>query len=77
MCDSGLKIEAGECPGAEGEGVPEEGDNMVGDIWGLEYPIPPPIASRFWELISIVISGLLRSKCSPLVRKMDNAMKNT
>ena len=43
--ERGLKIEAGECPGAEGEGVPEEGDNMVGDIWGLKVksrsPLPP------------------------------------
>lgn len=34
--ERGLKIEAGESPGAEGEGKPEEGDNRVGDLWGLK-----------------------------------------
>jgi len=34
--ERGLKIEAGESPGAEDEGLPEEGDNRVGDLWGLK-----------------------------------------
>ena len=33
--ERGLKIEVGESPGAEDEGQPEEGDNKVGDLWGL------------------------------------------
>ena len=37
--ERGLKIEAGESPGAEGEWRPEEGDNMVGDLWGLKVKI--------------------------------------
>jgi condensin complex subunit 2 len=38
--ERGLKIEAGECPGAESEGEPEEGDNRVGDLWGLKVYQP-------------------------------------
>jgi len=34
--ERGLKLEVGESPGAEDEGEPEEGDNKVGDIWGLK-----------------------------------------
>ena len=34
--ERGLKIEVGESPGAEDEGQPEEGDNKVGDLWGLK-----------------------------------------
>jgi len=33
--ERGLKLEVGESPGAEDEGKPEEGDNKVGDLWGL------------------------------------------
>ena len=34
--ERGLNIEVGESPGAEDEGQPEEGDNKVGDLWGLK-----------------------------------------
>lgn len=34
--ERGLKLEVGESPGAEDEGEPEEGDNKVGDLWGLK-----------------------------------------
>ena len=37
--ERGLKIEVGESPGAEDEEKPEEGDNMVGDLWGLKVKI--------------------------------------
>ena len=38
--ERGLKIEVGESPGVEDEGKPEEGDNMVGDLWGLKVKTP-------------------------------------
>ena len=43
--ERGLKIEVGESPGAEDEGQPEEGDNKVGDLWGLKVR-PAPFSYR-------------------------------
>ena len=43
--ERGLKIEVGESPGAEDEGQPEEGDNKVGDLWGLKVrPLRLPLS---------------------------------
>ena len=43
--ERGLKIEVGESPGAEDEGQPEEGDNKVGDLWGLKVrPLRPHLS---------------------------------
>ena len=39
--ERGLKIEVGESLDAEGEGEPEQGDNKVGDLWGLKVRICP------------------------------------
>jgi condensin complex subunit 2 len=43
--ERGLKIEAGECPGAESEEIPGEGDNRIGDLWGLKVKSPFPFSS--------------------------------
>ena len=43
--ERGLKIEVGESPGAEDEEQPEEGDNKVGDLWGLKVRPPSPLLS--------------------------------
>ena len=37
--ERGLKVEVGDSPGAEDEGQPEEGDNKVGDLWGLRVSL--------------------------------------
>lgn len=34
--ERGLRVEVGDSPGAEDEDQPEEGDNKVGDLWGLK-----------------------------------------
>ena len=41
--ERGLKIEVGESASAEDEAQPEEGDNKVGDLWGLKVGSPPPL----------------------------------
>lgn len=38
--ERGLKLEVGDSAGAEDEGQPEEGDNKVGDLWGLRVRLP-------------------------------------
>ena len=38
--ERGLKLEVGDSAGAEDEGQPEEGDNKVGDLWGLRARLP-------------------------------------
>ena len=44
--ERGLKIEVGESADAEDEAQPEEGDNQVGDLWGLKVrsQYPPSIS---------------------------------
>ena len=44
--ERGLKIEVGESPGVEDEDQPEEGDNKVGDLWGLKVILlfRPPLS---------------------------------
>jgi len=57
--ERGLKIEVGESPGAEDEGQPEEGDNKVGDLWGLRVIFFfRPFHLVVQELIVVSISGL-------------------
>ena len=59
--ERGLRVEVGESPGAEDEEEPEEGDNRVGDLWGLKVNVLP-LCLHHRELIVIFISGLSRSK---------------
>ena len=56
--ERGLKIEVGESLGAEGEGQPEEGNNKVGDLWGLRVVFSRPFHLVVQELIVIFIPGL-------------------
>jgi hypothetical protein len=61
--ERGLKIEVGDSPGAEDEVEPEEGDNKVGDLWGLKVksPFHSPLCLVPRGLIVIVTLGLPRS----------------
>ena len=40
--ERGLEVEVGESAGAEDKRRPEEGDNKVGDLWGLKVHCSPP-----------------------------------
>ena len=64
--ERGLKIEVGESLGAEGEGQPEEGNNKVGDLWGLRVVFSRPFHLVVQELIVVFISGLQGPKCRSL-----------
>lgn len=65
--ERGLKLEVGESPGAEDEGKPEEGDNKVGDLWGLRvFFFFRSVQVIFRELIVIFLLGLPRSNRHPL-----------
>ena len=67
--ERGLRVEVGESPGAEDEEEPEEGDNKVGDLWGLKVRSSLCLHRR--ELIVILISGLSRSKRRSLCVRED------
>jgi len=60
--ERGLKLEVGESPDVEDEGEPEEGDNKVGDLWGLKVKSFPSFHTTARELIVVFSSGLPRSK---------------
>lgn len=62
--ERGLKLEVGESPGAEDEGKPEEGDNKVGDLWGLR--VISFVLCIIQKLIFIFLLGLPRSNRHPL-----------
>lgn len=62
--ERGLKIEVGESPDAEDEGQPEEGDNKVGDLWGLKVRSLRPPCHSIIELFFFFL-GLPRSERRP------------
>lgn len=53
--ERGLKVEVGDSPEAEDEDQPEEGDNKVGDLWGLRVSLFS-VSLSFWNSLFLLRS---------------------